>query len=93
MGMLVTGSIMSPRIFISTSIVTPENTDFRLRLLIEDFRLLINFQSEIFNHSILNIILLRSLYHHFAQQTVGKTSGSRHRNVAARRPEPHLPEP
>ena len=83
MGMLVTGSIMSPRIFISTSIVAPEEHRFQ----IEDFRLQISnsreishLQSKIFNSE---IALLRSLYHHFAQQAVGKTRGGNHRDIAA----------
>src|ERR1700682_226681 len=62
MGMLVTGSIISPRIFISTSIVAPGA--------ISDFRL--------------KSSLLRSLYHHFAQQAVGKAPGGNHGNITAR---------
>src|SRR6266849_652687 len=79
MGMFVTGSIMRPRIFISTSIATPGNFGFQ----IEDFRWVFsqhprptaNLKSKIYD---LKSPFPCSLYHHFAQQAVGKTPGSHH---------------
>jgi hypothetical protein len=60
-------------------------------LQISDWRLQISPQAgpEIFNlkSSISNlqseIVLLCSLYHHFAQQAVGKTAGGNHGDIAA----------
>src|SRR6516164_1088883 len=68
MGMLVTGSIMSPRIFISTSIGTPGNCQLPAAT-----------QNR---SSVIGMGQLHgSLYHHFPQQTVGKTRSNLYHDI------------